>query len=70
MRVAAGVRVGNGVGSGTAVVDGIQALRATNDKFERRFGYIERQLATQGRKPTDASLVEMEALWQEAKTRT
>jgi ATP diphosphatase len=51
-------------------VDPEAALRATNDKFERRFGYIERQLATQGRKPTDASLVEMEALWQEAKTRT
>jgi MazG family protein len=51
-------------------VDPEAALRATNDKFERRFGYIERQLATQGRKPADASLVEMEALWQEAKTRT
>ena len=51
-------------------VDPEAALRATNDKFERRFGYIERQLATQGRKPTDASLVEMEALWQDAKTRT
>ncbi len=51
-------------------VDPEAALRATNDKFERRFGYIERQLATQGRKPTDAGLAEMEALWQEAKTRT
>ncbi len=51
-------------------VDPEAALRATNDKFERRFGYIERQLATQGRKPADASLSEMEALWQEAKTRT
>ena len=51
-------------------VDPEAALRGTNDKFERRFGYIERQLATQGRKPADASLAEMEALWQEAKTRT
>ncbi len=50
-------------------VDPEAALRATNDKFERRFGYIERQLAAQGRKPTDASLEEMESLWQEAKTR-
>lgn len=50
-------------------VDPEAALRATNDKFERRFGYIERQLAAQGRKPVDANLVEMEALWQEAKTR-
>ncbi len=51
-------------------VDPEAALRATNDKFERRFGYIERQLAAQGRKPADATLVEMEALWQEAKTHT
>ena len=50
-------------------VDPEAALRATNDKFERRFGYIERRLADQGRKPADASLEEMEALWQEAKTR-
>ena len=50
-------------------VDPEAALRATNDKFERRFGYIERQLAAQGRKPADASLTEMELLWQEAKTR-
>ena len=50
-------------------VDPEAALRATNDKFERRFGYIERQLAAQGRKPADASLEDMEALWQEAKTR-
>jgi ATP diphosphatase len=51
-------------------VDPEAALRATNDKFERRFGYIERQLAAQGRKPTDATLDEMESLWQDAKTRT
>jgi ATP diphosphatase len=50
-------------------VDPEAALRATNDKFERRFGYIERQLALQDRKPVDATLGEMEALWQEAKTR-
>jgi len=50
-------------------VDPEAALRATNDKFERRFGYIERRLAAQGRKPADATLAEMEALWQEAKDR-
>jgi len=44
------------------------ALRATNNKFERRFRFIERRLGEQGRKPADASLAEMEALWQEAKT--
>lgn len=45
------------------------ALRATNDKFERRFRHIERRLAEAGRTPADATLEEMEALWQEAKTR-
>ena len=50
-------------------VDPEAALRATNDKFERRFRHIERRLAEAGRTPADASLEEMEALWQEAKTR-
>ena len=44
-----------------------QALRGTNAKFERRFAYIERALAAQGRSPEDASLDEMDALWNEAK---
>jgi ATP diphosphatase len=43
------------------------ALRGTNAKFERRFAYIERALAEQGRSPQDASLAEMDALWNEAK---
>jgi ATP diphosphatase len=43
------------------------ALRATNAKFERRFAYIERALAAQGRTPEQASLAEMDALWNEAK---
>jgi ATP diphosphatase len=42
-------------------------LRATNAKFERRFAYIERALASQGRTPEAASLEEMDALWNEAK---
>ncbi|UYN97740.1 MAG: nucleoside triphosphate pyrophosphohydrolase [Enhydrobacter sp.] len=50
-------------------VDPEAALRATNDKFELRFRYIERQLAAQGRTPAEATLEEMELLWQEAKTR-
>jgi ATP diphosphatase len=49
-------------------VDPEAALRATNDKFERRFRHIERRLAEVGRKPVDATLDEMEVLWQEAKT--
>jgi MazG family protein len=48
-------------------IDPEAALRGTNDKFERRFRYIEARLAEQGRKPADAGLEEMEALWQEAK---
>ena len=45
-----------------------QALRATNVKFERRFGYIETALAASGRTLADASLAEMDALWNAAKT--
>jgi ATP diphosphatase len=48
-------------------VDPELALRGTNAKFERRFGYIERALASQGRALESASLVEMDALWNEAK---
>ena len=48
-------------------VDPEQALRATNAKFRQRFGYIERKLAERGKKPADATIEEMEALWQEAK---
>src|SRR5579871_5292571 len=48
-------------------VDPEQALRKTNAKFRRRFGYVERGLAAQGKSPETATLDEMEALWQEAK---
>ena len=44
-----------------------QALRGTNAKFERRFFYIERALQSQGRSLKDATLAEMDALWNEAK---
>jgi nucleoside triphosphate diphosphatase len=43
------------------------ALRATNAKFERRFAAIERALAAGGKSPTDATLAEMDALWDAAK---
>jgi nucleoside triphosphate diphosphatase len=42
-------------------------LRGTNLKFERRFASIERALAARGKTPKDASLAEMDALWNEAK---
>ena len=48
-------------------VDPEQALRKTNAKFRERFGYIERKLAEQGKAPSDATLAEMDALWEEAK---
>src|SRR4051812_4349240 len=43
------------------------ALRRTNAKFERRFAYIERALAAQGKSLDEASLQEMDALWNAAK---
>jgi ATP diphosphatase len=42
-------------------------LRRTNQKFERRFAAIERALAARGKAPADATLAEMDALWDEAK---
>jgi MazG family protein len=48
-------------------VDPDQALRRTNAKFMRRFSAIERGLAASGRKLGEATLDEMEALWQQAK---
>ncbi|HEY2836995.1 MAG TPA: MazG family protein, partial [Rhizomicrobium sp.] len=49
-------------------VDPEAALRAANAKFVRRFKFIETALAADGREAADASLDEMEALWQKAKT--
>ena len=48
-------------------VDPEQALRRTNAKFRRRFGFIERKLAERGRKLEESNIEEMEALWQQAK---
>jgi tetrapyrrole methylase family protein / MazG family protein len=45
------------------------ALRGTIDKFERRFRYIERGLAKRGTSVHESSLREMDALWNEAKTK-
>jgi ATP diphosphatase len=48
-------------------VDPEAMLRATNQKFERRFAAIERALADRGKSPQTASLEEMDELWNEAK---
>ena len=42
-------------------------LRAANVKFERRFAAIEQALAAKGKRPQDATLAEMDALWDAAK---
>jgi ATP diphosphatase len=43
------------------------ALRAANLKFERRFAAIEAALAKAGKTPSEATLEEMDRLWDEAK---
>jgi uncharacterized protein YabN with tetrapyrrole methylase and pyrophosphatase domain len=48
-------------------LDPESALRKTNRKFKRRFQWIEEQLRTSGRAPQQASMDELESLWQEAK---
>jgi nucleoside triphosphate diphosphatase len=45
------------------------ALRTANEKFERRFGYIEQALAAAGKTPERSTLAEMDGLWNEAKSR-
>lgn len=48
-------------------VDPEQALRKTNAKFRRRFSHVEEGLAADGKTPQQATIDEMEALWQAAK---
>lgn len=49
-------------------VDSEAALSGTNDKFRKRFHYVEQALDTSGGSLEQASLDEMEALWQQAKS--
>ena len=48
-------------------VDAESALRGTNMKFKKRFGYVEQGAKKQARNLSELSLDEMETLWQEAK---
>lgn len=48
-------------------VDPEAALRRTNDKFTRRFAYIESRLRDSDKTPEQSSLEEMDRLWNEAK---
>jgi ATP diphosphatase len=49
-------------------VDPEAALRGTNEKFTRRFAAVEDALHRQGLSPQEASLDQMETLWQAAKS--
>ncbi len=51
-------------------VDAEGALHRTSEKFLHRFSHVEGELARRGRHPSEASLDEMETLWQEAKGRS
>jgi len=48
-------------------LDPESALRKTNRKFKRRFQWMEERLRASGRAPRQASMDELETLWQEAK---
>ena len=49
-------------------LDPESALRKTNRKFRKRFGWIEERLSQAGKKPEQAGIEELESLWQQAKT--
>jgi MazG family protein len=48
-------------------VDPERELRAATHRFRDRFHHIERRLAERGKRPSEATLEEMDALWDEAK---
>lgn len=50
-------------------VDPEKALGATCSKFRRRFTYLEENTIRKGRKLSDMSLAEMDAIWDEGKAR-
>ncbi len=48
-------------------LDSESALRKANRKFKRRFQWMEERLRASGRGPQQASMAELEELWQQAK---
>jgi ATP diphosphatase len=48
-------------------LDAESALRKTNRKFRRRFQWMEERMRARGKKLPEATLEEMESLWQESK---
>lgn len=51
-----------------AGIDPESALRAANRKFTERFGRVEKELAARGKLPEQATLEEMDAIWQSLKS--
>lgn len=49
-------------------LDAETAMRQANEKFYRRFSFMERRAADEGKTLSDLSLEELEELWQQAKT--
>lgn len=45
-----------------------EALQRTNDKFARRFGYIEDRIQTSGKDWEELDLKQMDVLWEQAKS--
>ncbi|MGI6413353.1 MAG: nucleoside triphosphate pyrophosphohydrolase [Syntrophomonadaceae bacterium] len=50
-------------------IDPEAALQACNDKFTRRFNYIEEKVKSMGLEFSNLSLQQLDALWEEAKNR-
>ena len=50
-------------------IDAESALRAATRRFTERFAFIEDRLRERGKGPAESTLEEMDALWNEAKTR-
>ncbi|WP_286237137.1 nucleoside triphosphate pyrophosphohydrolase [Neptuniibacter halophilus] len=48
-------------------VDPEEAVRGTNQKFERRFGYVEEQVTASGREWQSFTLAELDQFWDQAK---
>jgi nucleoside triphosphate diphosphatase len=48
-------------------LDPESALKKTNRKFKRRFQWMEQRLRQEGRNPEQATMEELESLWQQAK---
>jgi tetrapyrrole methylase family protein/MazG family protein len=50
-------------------VDGETALNGTNNRFTKRFAYVESQVAASGKNWQDFSLVELDKFWEQAKAK-